>query len=142
MKKILLYSLLIFTFLSCHQTKNMNVQSPNSVSLHHLSEARNSKLTVFSSHFIMDVYGDIYRYDLDSAKWVELNEILNKVSVKELADYSAPEVSGRLVERDLKSQISIQTPDGEFVSQEFLNENVPDELRELYNFLNSFFPVL
>ncbi|NLN33347.1 MAG: hypothetical protein GX159_07105 [Flavobacteriaceae bacterium] len=120
----------------------MNVQSPNSVSLHHLSEARDSKLTVFSSHFIMDVYGDIYRYDLDSAKWVELNEILNKVSVKELADYSAPEVSGRLVERDLKSQISIQTPDGEFVSQEFLNENVPDELRELYNFLNSFFPVL
>lgn len=141
MKAIILYTLLIFMTLGCNGTKNLKGENAMSVSLNHQSEARNVKLTLHPSFYIMEIQGEAYQYDLDSAKWSELNEILKKVKVENLANYTAPEVGGRFVEKELKSQITIQNNEGEFASQIFFNSNVPEELRELYLYLDSYFPV-
>lgn len=141
-----LLSFLIFGILACNGSKtvNKNNQTDNmvqSVSLHHTSEMRDAKLTLFPTKYTMETNGEVFTHELDNIKWTALNVILQKLNVQELDKYQAPEEEGRFVERNLNSQISVQTAEGIFVSQKFNNEKTPEDLKELYDYLNSYFPL-
>lgn len=130
---------------SCNEAKKMNQDSkssdPVSISLIQKSDTGNKELTVYKSHYTMEVAGEKYRYDLEAKKWEELMQMLNKLDVSQLSTYSSSEPEGRFVDKSLVSQISIENKNGKNLSQEITAERVPEELNELYQFLVSFFPL-
>lgn len=146
MKLNFLFSLLIMVFLgSCNEAKKMNSDHNNSdifsISLNQKSDSGNKELTLYKNFYLMNIEGEKYRYDLDAEKWEAVTQILNKLEISKFSTYSSSEPEGRFVDKNKISQIKIENKNGTFSSQEITPERIPEELNELYQFLQSFFPL-
>lgn len=111
------------------------------VSLTQKNSANLATATIYPTYYTMKVHDEVYKYDLSAEKWLELNKLLESIDLKKLSDYPLAETNSRLVVRDLESQIHIQTSTENFESPIYHNAIIPEELLELYRFLESFFPL-
>lgn len=141
--KLLLISFLFVSISGCSNQFSNKKTTVLSVTLNQESSTGEATVTLYPTHYTMEVHNELYKYELDNQEWLQLEKILQTIDLKNLPNYTntTNNTGSRLVVRDLKSKIQVNTSKGNFESPIYHNAQIANELTELHQFLVRFFPL-